>query len=128
VRPRRTRDPSRNGAALERLLEEQRTALLGGRLGDLAGITARLDALLAAQIARSGARAADAGAGMDASDADRLRRIAARNADLLSAARAGLARARAMREGAAGATHSTYTASGRLAPSTPVTGRTLSRR
>jgi hypothetical protein len=105
-----------HGDSLGALLDEQRAALRTGRLEDLVGLLPRLERAVAAL-----------GPGLGAEELARLRGAAAANAALLVAARDGLARARALREGAGAAVLATYDAAGRKAPSASA-GRTLARR
>lgn len=103
--------------ALSRLLQDQRAALREGRLHDLAAMVPRMERALSA-LPATGDPATQAG----------LRRMAAENAALLQAASQGVARARAMRSGAAQVQLTTYDALGRRSAHAPAIGRTLSRR
>ncbi|MDG4649245.1 hypothetical protein P6F26_12385 [Roseibacterium sp. SDUM158017] len=102
---------------IERLMHEQRAALRAGRLEDLGRLVPRFERALR-----------DLGPGVGQHALARLRSLAAENAALLIAARAGLARARDRRDGAAAASLSTYDARGRSASTAPTGGRILSRR
>ena len=104
-------------AALEDLLARQHRALLAGDLTSLEGMDTALE--------RAFGRL-----GRDGADRDALRRLrtsAARNADLIRAAQAGVAQARASLRAARSVPLSTYDASGRARPTAPAPSRLLAR-
>ncbi|MCU4651588.1 hypothetical protein N8I71_02020 [Roseibacterium sp. SDUM158016] len=106
-------------AEISRLLQVQNDALRAGRLDTLAALVPQLQKAierLGPDIDRP------------TPELSRLRRTAARNAELLAAAQDGLRRARMIRDRAAAPALTTYGADGRVAPPPSGAGRTLSRR
>ena len=103
-------------AQVERLLVEQRRALLAGDLAALAAMPERLEAAVRG-LARGGATGAELA---------RLAELAARNADLIGAAKGAVARTRASRAETVAQGLATYDSAGQRAPMA-APGRTLAR-
>jgi len=106
---------------LRQLLEDQRRALRAGRFEELGTILRRLERLIQ-EVCEDGSPR------IERSAAEGLHRLAAGNAGMIEAAKAGLAQVRMLRDPAARPVLSTYDAAGRKAPSNPGHGRILTRR
>lgn len=103
-------------AAVDALLDEQRDALLTGRLDVLSALVPRLEGAMGSLTP-----------GVPQQQVAAMQKKAAENARLLRAALSGVAEVRAMRTKATTTTLSTYDASGRLSSQSSA-ARTLSRR